>query len=211
MKTSKTSGFTLIELLVAIAVFGILVGLAVPQLHNFTRDNRMTAQFNNFVTALQLARSEAVRRNAHVILCASTNQTTCNTSNWESGWIIFVDASNDYFTNSSGRPSGSDSVLKVGAALGGNDTLRSNDFAVASAVGYLPSGATDSTNPSGTFTLCDPGDPSDASNLLHREQRALAVNISTTGFISQATDTNSPSDGIVNDDNSTDTNNVTCP
>lgn len=208
MKTSKTSGFTLIELLVAIAVFGILIGLAAPQLHNFMRDNRMTSQFNNFVTALQLTRSEAVRRNAHVILCGSSNQTTCNTSAWESGWIIFVDGTNDYFTNPGGRPSSAnkDIILKVGGPLGGNDTLRDNLVNNTNAIGYVASGATDSANPTGTFTLCDPGDASDPNNTVDRQKRALAVNITNTGFISQATDTSN--DGIVNDYNGTD---VTCP
>ena len=199
-----SAGFTLIELIVTVAVFGVLVALAVPNLHSFTRNNRLTSQINNFVTALQITRSEAVKRGSHVVLCASSNQTQCNTTNWEQGWIVFLDGSNDFSTASpAGRPTGADVVLKVGDVLGGADTLRSS-FTNTGAVMYLASGATSAGNSSGTFTLCDPGDPSDGAS--DRVKRARAININNTGFISQATDTDT--NGIVNDSTGTD---VTCP
>ncbi|MEJ2362759.1 MAG: prepilin-type N-terminal cleavage/methylation domain-containing protein, partial [Gammaproteobacteria bacterium] len=59
MKISK--GFTLIELMVTIAVIAIMAGLAVPRLNNFMRSNRLTSQINSFISALQVARSEAVK------------------------------------------------------------------------------------------------------------------------------------------------------
>lgn len=205
-KLHTPRGLTLIELMVAIAVIAVLAVLAVPNLNNFMRNNRLTSQINSFVSALQVARNEAVKRGAHVVLCASDNQTSCNTTQWELGWIIFVDGSNTFSTAApGGRPSGTDQVLRVGSKLGGNDTLRSS-FTNAGAIMYLPSGATSSTNASGTFTLCDPGDPSDTNNATDRQKRALAVNITTTGFISQATDTDG--NGIVNDVTGSD---VTCP
>ncbi|MGJ7498500.1 GspH/FimT family protein [Variovorax sp. RT4R15] len=45
---------------------------------------------NSYATALlagsQLARSEAIRRNAPVTLCATSNGSSCSSSNqWESG------------------------------------------------------------------------------------------------------------------------------
>lgn len=204
-KTS-TRGFTLIELMVTIAVIAVMVAITVPNLNNFMRSNRMTSQINSFVSALQLARSEAVKRGAHVVLCASSNQTTCNSTQWEQGWIVFVDGSNTFSISSpSGRPSGTDQVLRVGSVLGGNDTLR--DSTNTGAMIYLPSGAPVTSNSAGTtFLLCDPKTASDTATTWAK--RARAVNIKLSGIIARATDTNTTKDGIVNDYQDT---NVTCP
>src|SRR5690606_23014955 len=39
-------------------------------------------------SSLQLARSEAIRRNAQVTICASSNGTTCTASGDWSSWIV---------------------------------------------------------------------------------------------------------------------------
>ena len=54
-------GFTLLELMVTIAVLGILLGLTVPTFREFSRNNSVTTAQNDLVTALNVARSEALR------------------------------------------------------------------------------------------------------------------------------------------------------
>jgi type IV fimbrial biogenesis protein FimT len=53
--------------------------------------NRLTSQANSFVADLQLARSEAVRRNRTVRLCRSDDGATCSagTGDWAS-WIVVL-------------------------------------------------------------------------------------------------------------------------
>ncbi len=88
----RSRGMTLIELMTALAVLGILLALATPSFRTFTSNARTTATTNDLVTALNLARSEALRRSAVAIVCPSNDQATClNSNDWTSGWIVFAD------------------------------------------------------------------------------------------------------------------------
>jgi type IV fimbrial biogenesis protein FimT len=62
----QPSGFTLIELLVTIAVAVILATVAVPGFQNLVGINRQAADFNEILTGLNYARSEAVKRRQEV-------------------------------------------------------------------------------------------------------------------------------------------------
>jgi type IV fimbrial biogenesis protein FimT len=84
------SGFSLIELMVTIAIVSILLTLGVPSFSAVLRNITLTTQANNFVAAINLARSEAIRRNTAVTLSASASNLTQN--HWESGWQIWVDS-----------------------------------------------------------------------------------------------------------------------
>jgi type IV fimbrial biogenesis protein FimT len=93
---NRAQGMTLIELLTAVLVVAILMGLAVPSFREFTQNNRTIAATNELVTALNLARSEALRRATTTVVCASANQATCSGSTtWTPGWIAFVDRNNN--------------------------------------------------------------------------------------------------------------------
>jgi len=88
------------------------------------------------VAALAYARSEAVKRGRPVTVCASSNGSDCNSSQWEKGWIVFTDD-----TGTAGKRDGSDQVLKVfGRVSGGVDI----DLGGVSFVRFLPTGALDS-------------------------------------------------------------------
>ncbi|MBN8772197.1 MAG: GspH/FimT family pseudopilin, partial [Thiobacillus sp.] len=72
MIDAKKRGFTLIELVVTLAVAGILLGIAIPNFQLFVMNNRMASQANDLITALNMARSEAVKRAANVMVCSGT-------------------------------------------------------------------------------------------------------------------------------------------
>lgn len=88
-------GFTLLELMIVITVLALVLGIGVPAYRDLVLNNRQAAAVNELVTALQLARSEAITRNvaapAVVSVCASSNGTGC-TGNWSDGWIVFRDS-----------------------------------------------------------------------------------------------------------------------
>ncbi|HEY8521972.1 MAG TPA: GspH/FimT family pseudopilin [Gammaproteobacteria bacterium] len=83
-------GFTLWELLCTLAVAGIVVGIAAPSFQDALRNARRSADVDAFVTAVQLARSEAAKRGRTVVLCGSADLTACG-ERYEAGWIVFVD------------------------------------------------------------------------------------------------------------------------
>jgi type IV fimbrial biogenesis protein FimT len=107
MKT-RSQGTTLMELMTALAVLGVMVAIAVPSFRQFTADSRTTAFTNDVVTALNLARSEALHRSSNVVVCASSTQTSCTGSaTWANGFIVFTDANGD------GTINGADTILRV--------------------------------------------------------------------------------------------------
>lgn len=84
-----TRGFTLIELMVTIAVLAIVIAIAAPSFTSVIQSNRTTALNQEMLGAIQLARSEAVKRRKEVIICRTENQAVCtNGADWSAGWLI---------------------------------------------------------------------------------------------------------------------------
>ena len=124
MKT-KTRGFTLIELIVALTIGGILVALAIPSFQSLLLKYRLNTRSNNFYMALNLARSEAVKRNGIVTVCQSSDSASCTTSGgWQQGWIVFYDVNgNGVIDTPDCMDSTKDCIIRTGAALESGYTL----------------------------------------------------------------------------------------
>ena len=180
-------GLTLIELLVAMSLFAITVTVAVPNFMDFIRNNKVVSHTNELVGTLNMARSEAIKRRSTVTLCGSTNSTACNSSEWEKGWIVFVD------TNANASVESGEEILITSKGLSAGITLRSVSFAANASVKYTSRGAIDSD---GTFKVCD------SRGAVY----ARAVTVSLSGRVRLAADTNANT--IVNDVDGSD---VTCP
>ena len=95
--TKKPSaGFTLIELMITLAIAVILITLAVPSFSLMIHNSKVTSTTNEFVSALNLARSEALKRSNNVTVCRSnSNFSACSTVTTENyttnGWLVFPD------------------------------------------------------------------------------------------------------------------------
>jgi type IV fimbrial biogenesis protein FimT len=106
-------GFTLLELLITILVLALVLGLGVPGFRELVLNNRQASAVNELVTALQLARSEAITQNigtpGAVSVCPSSDGTSCS-GTWSDGWIAFTD------NDTSGTVNGPDTVLRAAEA-----------------------------------------------------------------------------------------------
>ncbi len=86
-------GVTLIELMVAMVIMAILLAVGVPSFRSLLAGNRLSSSSNELVSALALARSEAVRRGARITVCKSADGATCTTAGgWQGGWLVFTDS-----------------------------------------------------------------------------------------------------------------------
>jgi type IV fimbrial biogenesis protein FimT len=144
-------GFTLIEALVAMAVAATLLALAIPSIAGIVKSNKLTSASNIFVSGLFLARGEAIKRNARVVLCKSADGATCALSGgWEQGWIVFPDINNN------GAREAAETVVQRETPLSGNLRVVGN-LNVARYISFTPNGATGLTGgafQAGTVTVC---------------------------------------------------------
>jgi type IV fimbrial biogenesis protein FimT len=131
-------------------VAAVLLGLGVPAFRQTLISNRLTASANEFMAALNYARSEAIRRGRRVVLCKSSSGTRCDTggNKWEIGWMAFVDSNKDCKWNSG------EDILRTWPALPEGYTLRPNTNNFYNCLRYNPQGAVDNNNVGGTFALC---------------------------------------------------------
>jgi type IV fimbrial biogenesis protein FimT len=148
-----SSGFTLIELMITIAIAGILAAAAIPSFTSTIASNRLTTYANELVTALNLARSEAVKRGIQVTI----RRKGATSSQWESGWDVFVDSDGSNTFNDNGDATlcetGEDCLLRTYDALPGGYTLRTGSSHYKDYAAYLPSGL--GVTGGDTFRLCN--------------------------------------------------------
>ncbi|MBL8310082.1 MAG: GspH/FimT family pseudopilin [Burkholderiales bacterium] len=130
------AGFTLIELMVTVAVLAILAAIAIPSMSQLIVRSRMDATLHEFVSAINMARSEAVRRATRVTLCRATGPTTCGGAGttWASGWIVFVD---DLAT--AGLIDAGEEIIKSRSAWVGMDSVITS-ASVSGSISYTSNG-----------------------------------------------------------------------
>jgi type IV fimbrial biogenesis protein FimT len=73
----RARGLTLMELMVTVAILAILVALAVPSFNAFLAKGRLSGAAEALAQDLQLARSEALRRNDAVTISFSSGTAWC--------------------------------------------------------------------------------------------------------------------------------------
>jgi type IV fimbrial biogenesis protein FimT len=140
----RSGGFTLIELLVTVSIAAIMLTIAIPSFREFLLNNRLASQTNALVLALAYAKSEAITRGLPVTVCSRSTDTACaGSTNWDTGWLVFVD------NDGSGAVNGTDLILQVRAPLEGGNTLRAG---ARQQVTFQNTGLSTSAD---TLSLCD--------------------------------------------------------
>jgi type IV fimbrial biogenesis protein FimT len=167
VRAPASCGFTLVEMLVVVAIASTLMALAVPSLRAVGDSMRLTAASNGFLAHLYLARSEAIKRRARVVMCKSANGTNCSTAGgWEQGRVVFHDANNN------GLLDAGEVVIAIEDRLHPELRLTGN-ASVARYVSFDPNGTTRQVGggfQAGTLTLC-------RQALGGNEARQIVVNV----------------------------------
>jgi type IV fimbrial biogenesis protein FimT len=83
----RARGFTTTELMIVLAILGILTAMAAPSMATLMRTQRLRTASFDLMAGLQLARSEAIKRNSAVTI-------TPVGGNWAGGWVS-TDANNN--------------------------------------------------------------------------------------------------------------------
>jgi type IV fimbrial biogenesis protein FimT len=210
---STNIGFTLIELMVTISVAAILMALAAPNFTPVIRSSRLSTYSNDLIAALNLARSEAVKRGQEVVVRKIG-------ANWEGGWAIFVDidrgtAAKDNIYNATlatNCTANADCLLKTYPALANSYTLRGGNnlkdfirYTPSGISNYLPDGLANFAND--YFVICDNRDGNDTPEA----NTAKLIVMNTVGRPRLALDTTSPADNIPNLDLTTNVTTCTPP
>lgn len=174
-RSRASRGFTLIELMVTIAVLAILLGIAVPSFNDATLSSKLGSHANSMVASANLARGEAIKRNATVTLCVSTDGSTCaTTGGWEQGWIVACRTTNNTACDGVGpnrivfhRQQAVQTGLKITEA---DASVRALNFA-PSGVGTTPA----------TLTICR------ATPTVSTTQRQVRISATGRAFVQRTT------------------------
>lgn len=85
--------------MLALAMGAIVLTLGVPSFQGVLERNGLAVQGNDFISTLNYARSEAVKRKQNVVVCRSDTTVTplnCDTgTGYENGWLIYIDFDRD--------------------------------------------------------------------------------------------------------------------
>lgn len=148
-KSAAEKGFTLIELMVALAIAAVMLAFALPSFRDFTEQREMAANVNSLVSAINYARSEAVRLGGPVSVQALDADDGDN--EWGPGFCV-----------TPGNPGDCDNplrsfVLNGDATLDGVDGLDDEESMSFDSRGMIRNGMLGAVQLCGPDAQADPG------------------------------------------------------
>ena len=166
--------FTLLEFLITLTIALFLLGVTIPSFNRLMSTNRLTSYVNEWITDLNYARSEAIKRGQQVVLRKTFLQ-------WEQGWQVFVDIDRSTSTHENVLDS-VDILLRVHSTLPVTFTLRGNNN-FTNFIRFRPDGTSSNF---GSFVICDNRD----GDNLPQSNTSRLVTVNAAGRIHLGIDAN---------------------
>ncbi len=140
--SNRQHGITIVEIMVALAIAAVLIGLALPAFQGFVAQNTLTTQLNDFILAVQYARSEAGRQGGTATVQAQNAGDNAN--EWGPGWCVVI-----------GNPGNCNNPIRTFDALGDNTLDGTGALDGVGAISFNSRGLLIGVA-GGAVDLCDP-------------------------------------------------------
>lgn len=145
-RPAESSGFTILELMLVITLAALILGLGIPSLTQFIRNNQLTSAANDLLAAVHIARTEAIKRRLPTEMCFSQNPEAatpaCN-GNGTQGWVVWVDDADPAASHSNdgnGQIDANEPILLRHSAVPGSLTLVSKPGGNAGYITFMGTG-----------------------------------------------------------------------
>jgi type IV fimbrial biogenesis protein FimT len=109
----RHAGFTATELMVVLSIALIFLTIAIPCFSALITTEKISLAVDDFFMAVNLTRSEAIRRGTRVDLVPSKAQ------DWATGWTVFIDANDNQIVDAG------EEVITTHGPLSGNLKVKS--------------------------------------------------------------------------------------
>jgi type IV fimbrial biogenesis protein FimT/type IV fimbrial biogenesis protein FimU len=132
-RTYKNRGFSIVELMVAVAITGIILAIALPNLNVFIVKMRTENELSEMHRLLLTARNSAINTGLNTTVCPLDEDLAC-TDNWGNVISVFTNT-----TLTTTEMDANDVLIKVKDSVKEGDTLTLSN---AGAITYAPTGRT---------------------------------------------------------------------
>ena len=150
--------------MVTVGIVATISSLAVPGMEGALQNSQKSACISDTVGMLRYARTEAVRRQTLVAACASSDQASCDTDDWSSGYLVFVDnGAGDDGIRGDRDLNGDEEALRMASGSCSRSTVRSMNFVDAGGISFAGDGRPADR---GTMVICPGPNAEDAGGVV---------------------------------------------
>lgn len=135
--SKQQSGVTMVELMIVVIIVAIFAAIGLPSMSDMVRNNRVSSARQTLTNDLNLARGEAIKRNARVLVCSGNIAGCSNNANWSAtGWVVCYDMDKNGVCDIAPADGTNPNPLVIRAALDQSISIQGP----TAAVGYNPIG-----------------------------------------------------------------------
>ena len=148
----RAIGLTLIELMLVLAMVAVVTSLAAPSFRSLWVKRSVLLAAETLLGDLRYARSEALKRTKTVLVCQSSNGSSCTRDGtaWVDGWLVFTDGNgNGQVDDANDGPA--EDLLRVQSALPSLAAIASN-VSTGHSIAYQATGSAKSAAQTIVFT-----------------------------------------------------------